>query len=52
MDEKGTHNVFLFICMFVGVNALCEMAASSVVSGAVGSALFKAKLIDMPSGSK
>ena len=52
MDEKSTHNVFLFICMFVGVNALCEMAASSVVSGAVGSALFKAKLIDMPSGNK
>lgn len=38
-------NIFVFICAFVGVNAVCEMIASTIISGAVGSALIKARLI-------
>lgn len=38
-------NIIVFICTFVGVNAVCEMLASTVISGAVGTALIKAKLI-------
>lgn len=48
MADKGTENVFLFICLFVGVNAILEMAASTIVTGAVGSALIRAKLITVP----
>lgn len=45
MENLGTDNVFIFICLFVGVNAVVEMAVSTVITGAVGSALFRAKLI-------
>ena len=38
-------NVIVFICAFVGVNALVEMLASTVIVGAVCKALEKAKLI-------
>lgn len=38
-------NVFLFVCLFVGVNAVAEMISSTVITGAVGTALMKAKLI-------
>lgn len=38
-------NIIIFICSFVGINAVFEMIASTVVTGAVGTALFKAKLI-------
>jgi uncharacterized membrane protein len=48
MDSKGTHNVFLFICVFVGVNAVCEALASTIITGAVGTALIKARLISSP----
>lgn len=48
MADKGTDNVFLFICLFVGVNAIVEMVASTIITGAVGSALFHAKLIHLP----
>lgn len=48
MADKGTENVFLFICLFVGVNAILEMAASTIVTGGVGSALIRAKLITVP----
>lgn len=41
----GGKNVIAFICTFVGVNAVCEMAVSTVITGAVGAALFKARLI-------
>lgn len=43
-------NIFIFICAFVGVNAVVEMLASTVITGAVGSALVKSKLI--PPASK
>ena len=38
-------NVILFICTFVGINAIFEMLACTVISGAVGSALHKAGVI-------
>ena len=44
-DLMGGKNVLVFIVTFVGVNALVEMAASTIVTAAVGTALFKARLI-------
>ncbi len=38
-------NIIVFICTFVGINAVFEMIASSLVTGAVGSALYRAKAI-------
>ncbi|MDO5135422.1 MAG: ECF transporter S component [Eubacteriales bacterium] len=48
----GGRNVILFICTFVGINAVCEMVASSVITGAVGAALSKARLIDGQAAGK
>lgn len=48
MDAKGTHNVFMFIVLFVGVNAVCEMFAATLVTSAVGAALIKGRLITLP----
>ena len=44
----GGKNIIVFICTFVGVNAICEMVASTLVTGAVGAALHKARLIKSP----
>lgn len=41
----GGQNVLLFCCAFVGINAVCEMVSSTVITGAVGSALSRAHLI-------
>lgn len=41
----GGKNIILFICTFVGVNAVCEMVSSTIITGAVGVALHKAHLI-------
>lgn len=41
----GGRNVILFICTFVGINAVFEMLASTVVSGLLGKTLEKARLI-------
>lgn len=38
-------NVLVFICTFVGINAVCEMLSSTIITGAVGTVLCKAKLI-------
>lgn len=38
-------NILLFICTFVGINAIFEMLASTVITGAVGTVLFKARLV-------
>lgn len=46
----GGQNIFIFVCTFVGINAVAEFIASTVITGAVGSALVKAKLI--PSDKK
>ena len=37
-------NVIAFVCAFVGVNAVAEMAASTILTGAIGAALDKAGL--------
>ena len=39
-------NLLVFVCAFVGVNAVAEMAAATVLTGAVGGALGKAGLLD------
>ena len=41
----GGKNVILWICAFVGINAVFEMIAATVVTGIVGAALHKAKVI-------
>lgn len=40
----GGRNIIVFICTFVGVNAVAEMASSTILTGAVGTALEKAGL--------
>lgn len=42
---RGGKNALVFIVTFVGVNAVVEMAASTIISGLIGSALSAAKLI-------
>lgn len=41
----GGKNVLVFICGFVGINAVCEMIASTVITGAVAMALYKARFV-------
>ncbi len=41
----GGRNIILFICAFVGVNAVCEMVSSTILTGVIAVALKKAKLI-------
>ncbi len=41
----GGKNIIVFICTFVGVNAVFEMVASTLLTGAIGLALHKAKLV-------
>lgn len=41
----GGQNIIVFICTFVGINAVCEMIASTLVSGILGTTLDKAKLL-------
>lgn len=41
----GGKNVIVFICTFAGVNAICEMLSATIVTGAVGAALYKARLL-------
>ena len=38
-------NVIIGCCMMVGVNAISEMVASTVITGAIGAALYKARLL-------
>lgn len=38
-------NILIFVCTFVGINALVEMFAATLIVGAVSSALKKARLI-------
>lgn len=37
-------NIIAFVCTFVGVNAVAEMASSTILTGAIGTALEKAGL--------
>ena len=48
----GGKNVILFICTFVGINAVCEMLSSTVLTAAVGTALSKAHLIPQQGQAK
>lgn len=45
-------NVIVFVCAFVGVNAVVEMIVSTVVSGGVCAALYKAKLLPVTTEKK
>ncbi len=38
-------NIIAFVCTFVGVNAVAEMASSTILTGAIGAALEKAGLL-------
>ena len=48
IEEKGNGNVLAFIIALVGINAVFEMLASTVITGAIGIALHRAKLIQSP----
>lgn len=41
----GGKNVILFICTFVGINAVFEMVSTTILAGVIGAGLFKAKVI-------
>lgn len=43
---RGGKNVILFVITFVGVNALVEILAATIIVGAVGYAMHKANLIE------
>ena len=42
----GGKNIILFVCGFVGINAVCEMVSSTIITGAVGFALLKSGLVN------
>ena len=44
-DLIAGRNVFVFVCTFVGVNALAELPVSTVVTGALCTALERARLM-------
>ena len=44
-ELMGGKNIIAFICGFVGVNAVFEMIASTIITGAVGMALYKARFV-------
>ena len=41
----GGQNILLWICAFVGVNSVVEMIASTLITAAVGTALYKAHIL-------
>lgn len=46
-------NILVFICAFVGPNAICEMLSSTIITGAVGTVLCKARLVpEAPKSAK
>ena len=45
-------NVIVFVCTFVGVNAVFEMIVSTLVTGGVVAALYKAKLLPFGTAGK
>ena len=40
----GGRNILLFVCSFVGINAVCEMISSTILTGAIGYALYRSRL--------
>lgn len=47
-ELMGGKNVIVFICGFVGINAVCEIGFATVVTGAVGAALYRAHFVPAP----
>lgn len=47
-ELMGGKNVIAFICGFVGINAVCEIGFATVVTGAVGAALYRAHFVPAP----
>jgi len=45
-------NVVVFICAFVGVNAVVEMVVSTLITGGVCAALYKARLLPLAGADK
>ena len=41
----GVKNVIVFVCTFVGINAVFEILSATIITGAVGAALVKARLV-------
>lgn len=41
----GGRNIIVFICAFVGVNAICEMISATILTGVISVALKRARLI-------
>ena len=41
----GGKNVIVFVCTFVGINAVFEILSATIITGAVGAALVKARLV-------
>ena len=44
-ELMGGKNIIAFICGFVGIYAVFEMIASTIITGAVGMALYKARFV-------
>ena len=40
-------NVVVFVCAFVGINAVVEMVSSTLITGLLGSALYSAKILPL-----
>ena len=43
----GGRNIIVFICAFVGLNAVVEMIASTLITGSITTALYKAKFFPL-----
>lgn len=48
----GGKNVIVFVCTFVGINAVFEMISSTILTGAVGAALAKARVVPVQAGRR
>lgn len=42
----GGRNIIVFICAFVGINAVFEMISSTILTGLIGTGLFKSKILN------
>ncbi|MBR3269133.1 MAG: ECF transporter S component [Oscillospiraceae bacterium] len=48
MQEKiNGQNIIVFVCTFVGINAVAEMILTTVVCGGVGTALYQARILPL-----
>lgn len=43
----GGRNIIVFVCAFVGINAVVEMLAATIVTSAIGVALYKSRVISI-----